>query len=586
MIYRKGSIRNRFVLVILLAVVPLIIAVTASAFVTSSLSKSRLELQIENSTTTLHMLIDSLLRNSVRAYLRSKVEAGYNLVSQAMAKGVPAEEIPHLLDPLRVGGDGYFYIIDTKGLVIHHPDKTIQGQRIPNETPVKEQIEQKEGYFEYLWQNSDEAVPRKKALFMVSIPKLSWILAATSYRDQFVTMVDLQALQEAIASVQFGDGGYSYVIARDGSFIAHPYLSVGGESRAKRLVSEKEFDAIIEELYSSNSGMTSYLWRDEPDEKLRRKMVNFKYLEDFDWVVGTAIYETDIGISVRWLVFINSLSALIIALLLSLLIRHINRRIENTILDISKVLGDYSKGDTSARVKEYGPAELGMLSHNLNAFLAEVEISRLELAAGLEEREELLREIQHRVKNNLQVILSLLHLQQAESRFPETVEALERSRNRINSMALVYEYLSERRERMKEDVLPFHWFLERYTTAILSSGSFHKIEGTLHLEELYLDRNRAIYCGLLVNELLSLVAHRCQSLEHHASIERFQVHIHLKETQEGVVLTIAGGDGTFSPENKKSQELITILAQQIQGREVSIAPFSEYTITFSKHLET
>lgn len=567
-------------MVILVSVIPIIISVTASAFLTSSVSRRRMELQLENSTTTLHFLIDSLLKNSVRSYLRSKADAGLDLLSRALTDGADPDALADLLESFQVAGNGYFYLINTEGVVLYHPDTSFTGRNLRDTTPVKEQLQQREGYFEYLWRNSDEPEERKKALYMLPIPGRDWILAVTSYRDRFVHMVDLEALQDAVASVGFGDGGYSYVVDRDGSFVIHPYLAEDGASPVDQIIPPREYRAITEELFEKKGGTIRYMWRDRPEDALKRKMVSFKYLEDFDWVVGTAVYEADIGISVRWMVFINALAAFVIALLLSLIIRKLNRRVEDAILDISGVLDLYAKGDTSARVEKPGPSELGLLSKNLNIFLAELERSREELTNGIREREALLREIQHRVKNNLQLILSLLRLQQSEAKHPETLEALERSKNRIGSMALVYEYLSDHRKRLHADTVPFRWFLERYVPSILSASLFRHVQAEMNLSEVSLGRNRAIYCGLLVNELLTMLVRPGQSLEGRKVPDPVRITIILEQRGREVELSLQGSDGTFAPVQDRGQELLAVLVKQIGGLSVCEAPFREFGILF------
>ncbi len=513
MVLKRGkvrSIKERFILIVLFASVPFFLAVSSSAIIVYSVSSRQLQREVENATTVLHNLINSMLKNSVRSYLRSKVETGVDIIERITADAAPGENgeirpetvgrIVEALDSLQVGGSGYFYVIRPDGKVLIHPDRTILGTNFSDREPVNEQIRMLDGYLEYLWQNSDETEPRKKALYMSYIPELDWILSATSYRDEFTAIVELEGLRDTVKTVSLGPGGYSYVIARDGTFIAHPYLS---GNKVQGLISDEEFRSIISHFFSEGEGTSSYPWRDSTGDKMREKYVNFKYLPDFDWVVGTAFYHDEIGHPIELIVLINVGFAFIIAIFLSLTIYRMNRSIEHYILHISSVLRASLEGDPSMRASREGPGEIAELAGNLNLFLDELEEKTGRLRRSLEEKEELLREIQHRVKNNLQTILSLINLQKGGAVSKESFRLLDKTGNHINSMAIVYDHLSGNRERMVEDSLSMKEFLEEYLHTLLSSRS----SGTFSLEstiaDVYLPRSGAIYCGLLLNELIT-----------------------------------------------------------------------------------
>jgi two-component sensor histidine kinase/CheY-like chemotaxis protein len=124
------------------------------------------------------------------------------------------------------------------------------------------------------------------------------------------------------------------------------------------------------------------------------------------------------------------------------------------------------------------------------------------LAQSLEEKEILLNEVHHRVKNNLQVIASLLRLQANSSHEPAIVEALRESQNRVESMALIHEQLYENHDLRVVD-------LARHA-ALLMANMFHsygvdrgRISGRVDMEPLAMGVDRAIPAGLILTELIS-----------------------------------------------------------------------------------
>ncbi|MEM6343384.1 MAG: histidine kinase dimerization/phosphoacceptor domain -containing protein [Bacteroidota bacterium] len=121
---------------------------------------------------------------------------------------------------------------------------------------------------------------------------------------------------------------------------------------------------------------------------------------------------------------------------------------------------------------------------------------------SLEEREILLKEIHHRVKNNLQIISSLLGLQSRSIDDPLALEAIAESRNRVHSMALIHQNLYQD-ESLMEVSLPD--YISQLTQSLLESYQLNtqEIELKQNIEELSLDVDLLIPLGLILNELIS-----------------------------------------------------------------------------------
>ncbi len=125
-----------------------------------------------------------------------------------------------------------------------------------------------------------------------------------------------------------------------------------------------------------------------------------------------------------------------------------------------------------------------------------------QLRTSLREKDALLREVHHRVKNNLQVVSSLLRLQVAAQPSETARKSLLDSQSRIQSMALVHELLYQSKDFA-------HLAIGRYIESIGSwlvktySGEKGNIEFTSSTANVCLDIDRAIPCGLIVNELIT-----------------------------------------------------------------------------------
>jgi len=120
----------------------------------------------------------------------------------------------------------------------------------------------------------------------------------------------------------------------------------------------------------------------------------------------------------------------------------------------------------------------------------------------LQQRETMLREIHHRVKNNMQVMSSLLRLQSRAASNPETSRMLKENQNRIQSMALLHEILYQSDDLA---VVDFSKYIRRMVDHLFSSYGVDKRQIRLHteLDPVGLELDDALPCGLLISEVIS-----------------------------------------------------------------------------------
>jgi two-component sensor histidine kinase len=125
-----------------------------------------------------------------------------------------------------------------------------------------------------------------------------------------------------------------------------------------------------------------------------------------------------------------------------------------------------------------------------------------EKEALLEEKEALLQEVHHRVKNNLQLISSLLNLQASRVTDRSVAELFADSRNRVRSMALVHENLY-RAGNFARIVMATH--VKNLCGHLARAYDMRQmaVELQIEVDDVQLDMNRAVSCGLIINELVS-----------------------------------------------------------------------------------
>jgi len=193
-----------------------------------------------------------------------------------------------------------------------------------------------------------------------------------------------------------------------------------------------------------------------------------------------------------------------------------------------------------------------------------VRVRTAELSATLEEREVLLQEIHHRVKNNLQVISSLINMQMRRLEDSASRNALTECQARVYTIALIHETLYESRDYSE---MPFSDYVRSLATSVFQlAGSPEGVSLQLALEQVTLPVDRAIPCGLILNELL------VNALKHAFPDGRSGcISVRLQHRDAGRVALVVHDDGIGVQEaaDRKNGELgmqlIATLAQQIRA---------------------
>ena len=189
-----------------------------------------------------------------------------------------------------------------------------------------------------------------------------------------------------------------------------------------------------------------------------------------------------------------------------------------------------------------------------------------ELRRNVGEKDELLREVHHRVKNNMQIITSLLNLQRQETADGEIHATLHRLQNRINSMAAVHEQLYSQGNAERVRMRPYVQQLTDYLLYSYERSIAHPQFELKIPPRLGLPLTQALPIGLILNELIT------NSLRH-AFPELGQGHIYIRMTasRDGAVELYYRDNGRgFTPEDHRSGglgiQLLYILAEQIEGK--------------------
>lgn len=189
-----------------------------------------------------------------------------------------------------------------------------------------------------------------------------------------------------------------------------------------------------------------------------------------------------------------------------------------------------------------------------------------ELKSALTEKEVLLKEVHHRVKNNLQVITSILNLQTSYLHDKQTIQLLRECQNRIKTMAFIHESLYQTKDFEK---INFSDYIINLVKNLFYSydANEQKIKSVFDVDTIFLNLDMSIPCGLIVNELVS-------NAFKYAFADRKEgfVKVEVKKMTNGKIRMQVSDNGRGLPENidfrhteSLGLQLVNILVDQVNG---------------------
>jgi two-component sensor histidine kinase len=222
-------------------------------------------------------------------------------------------------------------------------------------------------------------------------------------------------------------------------------------------------------------------------------------------------------------------------------------------------------------------AQIVIVAHDIT----EKKLYEQRIVNSLKEKEILLQEVHHRVKNNMQVISSILNIQSTFVKDEKLLEILQESRNRIRAMSIIHEDIYHTSEFGSID---FSDYLRNLSANLISLYSMDdkRIELIFDMENVRLNLDQAVPCGLLVNELVS-------NAVKHGFTDRNQGEIHIKLKQKGKEIHIEvrdngiGLDMSEALQDKKTLglQLVQTLVEQLDAKiQVIIKKGTKFILTF------
>ena len=509
------------------------------------------------------------------------------------------QELRNITEKFTIGTTGYAVIVDKNGYIIAHPDKSQVEERMNmgNLDIFRQAQKGKEGTFRYKFreeekfgtiiqhpqtgwylliaqEESEANKPVRNIIFIFAV-----ILGITIIISILLAMENRRKLVQPISSLmtavrKIAGGSYSVELEYSGLAEINSLIRVLNqmldtiEKRQEALyASTEQYRNLIE-----HAGSIIMRW----NKDLRYTFVNSYALELFGFAEDELIGKPLIGTTHRK----KDKAGKNIAGMLEDILLHpdIYRSNENEVVTRH---GEWRWIQWSNKPIYNAEGEVKeILSIGTDRTMFKKAEQRI--SSSLQEKEILLKEIHHRVKNNMQIISSLLNLQSIKINDPGDLELFQASQNRVYSMSLIHEQLYES-ENLAE--INFQDYIRELVSHI--SDTYLTPEDNINFdikaENAFFGIDKAIPCALMVNELLSNAVKYAFPARPAAG----KVEIILKHQQQYVLTVRDNGIGLpdgFDPKQPDGlgYQLITALIDQLEGELLAESDSGTViTITFS-----
>ncbi len=333
------------------------------------------------------------------------------------------------------------------------------------------------------------------------------------------------------------------------------------ELMSRRYSSINDFqNAYLYKNYYSN--LRDSLFNEETSDKIAQYSTNFtieKTLREKEMLIkDNQIYVLQLERDKSWRITLVLLISLLILIAIFLFLNYNKKKRLNELLaETNEKLEDKVLKRTS---------ELVETNENLRKEITTRKETGNELKLSLKEKDIMLKEIHHRVKNNLQIISSILSIQSRSSESEESIKMFTNTQNRVISMSLVQEQL------YSSDDLAYVNF-NQYVKSLIDnlfraySISTSKMKTIINIKNINLNINTAIPCGLLINEIVT------NAIKHgFAGKEKGEIRINMEIDEDNYFHLEISNNGVSLPygidvKNPESTglELIRILIIQLSA---------------------
>lgn len=339
----------------------------------------RYKAELKNTTNVIYQMTSMYTKNAVEDYLTTVAQHTRKMVAyyygQYQEGNLTEEEAYNrakdlILDPDygKIGTTGYLAGVSSKGILEIHPKSP--GADASGYDFMKQATSMKNGYIEYEWKNPDDEEARDKAGAMAYFEPWDIIIWASSYKNEFSHLMNVDDFAASIKSLTIGRSGYAFIMDSRGKLVSHPTL------QGRRLFDNLDKDEryYFRDMTEKEEGHVVYPGED-PDktQEGRMRMAYYRYLPDLGWYIFSSASMEEVRDTLAGIRNISIIIGVAAFLSMNIIVTILFRKLLKPISKMKEVSDSVAQGNLTRRVRSESRDEIGEMSNQFNALVDKFE---------------------------------------------------------------------------------------------------------------------------------------------------------------------------------------------------------------------
>ena len=325
----------------------------------------------------IHQTIENSLNSAIENYLRGITEANLDIVNYYYQKYKAGEiseiEAKNIIQKYcsnqTIGKSGYLVAVENNDGVLTldiHPFKRHEDCSVTAGCQIWDSV--RNGYVEYPWKNPDDNNFQKKVAYLEEFPPWNWIFGATSYKSEFLQLLNTKDLISILSAEKIQGSGYAILYDEDKNILFHPVLEKAKDDSFLKSQSE-----IVDRILATTDKITSYDWKNPGENEPRKKYAFTQKISEYGFYLVVTGYMSDIYIPLNRVVYITILLSLSAIILLLLAVFIYSRKVINPIGKIIEGIDHYNSNRAHFQIPETPVLEIKSLAQSFYNMTKEID---------------------------------------------------------------------------------------------------------------------------------------------------------------------------------------------------------------------